>query len=162
MPAQSADTVVKFLLDEARALDDHRFDDWLGMLAPDIFYEVPIPTAGDGWPGYLLEETYDTLVTRVRRLQSPSAWSEQPPSRTRRLVTNIWVDGNAPSGGGERFDVTCNFALFSYRGDASTPVVVTGERVDSVRVVGDDPQLCRRTVSLDSMVVPLSPLSVLL
>lgn len=161
----TTDAVATFLVDEADTLDAHDFDAWLAMLAPDIFYEVPIPTVGEGWPGYLLQETYETLVARVRRLQSPSAWSEHPPSRTRRLITNLSVTsaaGDDEANGSGAIEVMSNFALYCYRDAVSTPVILTGGRTDVLRPLDGNLRLARRTVALDATVLALSPLSVLL
>jgi 3-phenylpropionate/cinnamic acid dioxygenase small subunit len=32
-----------FLIEEASALDEHRHDDWLGLLTEDFVYEMPVP-----------------------------------------------------------------------------------------------------------------------
>ncbi|WP_288144518.1 aromatic-ring-hydroxylating dioxygenase subunit beta, partial [Acinetobacter baumannii] len=38
-----------------------------------------------------IDDSYFYLKGRVRRLTSGISWSEEPPSRTRRLITNIRV-----------------------------------------------------------------------
>ncbi|MDQ1499648.1 MAG: hypothetical protein QOI86_2988 [Actinomycetota bacterium] len=87
-----------FLLDEAEALDEHRYDEWLGMLHEDIQYRMPVRVTvhradGDGFVGDMahFDESYASLELRVRRLTTTAAWAEDPPSRARRLVTNVRV-----------------------------------------------------------------------
>lgn len=84
------------LLDrEARCLDDGRFDDWLGMFAAECLYWVPASADG-GDPRHEVAVAFDDrrrLEDRVFRLSSPYAWSQQPVSRTSRLVSNVAVFG---------------------------------------------------------------------
>ena len=78
---------------EARCLDDCRFDDWLGMFAPHCLYWVPASKNG-GDPRHEVAVAFDDrrrLEDRVFRLNSPYAWSQQPVSRTSRLVSNVAV-----------------------------------------------------------------------
>ena len=93
-PAQR-DACRNLLEREARYLDDCRFDDWLGMFAPHCLYWVP--ASGDGGdPRHEVAVAFDDrrrLEDRVFRLTSPYAWSQQPVSRTSRLVSNVAVFG---------------------------------------------------------------------
>jgi 3-phenylpropionate/cinnamic acid dioxygenase small subunit len=93
-------TALQWLIDEAEALDEDRFDDWMAMLSDDISYRMPVRVTvhrrdGDGFLGEMghFDEDILSLQTRVRRLtQTDSAWSEDPPSRCRRHVTNVRVE----------------------------------------------------------------------
>jgi hypothetical protein len=40
----------------------------------------------------LYDENLETLERRIAQLETGCAWSEDPPSRTRRLITNIEVE----------------------------------------------------------------------
>jgi len=93
-PAQR-DACRNLLEREARYLDDCRFDDWLGMFAPHCLYWVPASKNG-GDPRHEVAVAFDDrrrLEDRVFRLTSPYAWSQQPVSRTSRLVSNVAVFG---------------------------------------------------------------------
>ena len=92
----------EFLYREAGLLDDRRFDDWLELLADDIHYwmpirrttqarEVDLEFTGPGGMAFF-DDNKEILTLRVRRLAIGRAWAEDPPSRTRRLITNIRVD----------------------------------------------------------------------
>lgn len=93
-PAQR-DACRALLEREARCLDDGRFDDWLGMFAAECLYWVPASADG-GDPRHEVAVAFDDrrrLEDRVFRLSSPYAWSQQPVSRTSRLVSNVAVFG---------------------------------------------------------------------
>jgi 3-phenylpropionate/cinnamic acid dioxygenase small subunit len=87
-----------FLLHEARLLDDGRFDDWLALFTPDAQYWVP--SEPDQQSPYdtvsLIYDDRRLLETRVRRLASPRIYSQEPRSRTSRIVTNVTVEESAP------------------------------------------------------------------
>src|SRR5215468_12713383 len=63
----------RFLLHEARLLDEGKFDDWLALFTPDAWYWVPSEPDQDN-PHDTVSLIYDDrrlLETRVRRLASP-------------------------------------------------------------------------------------------
>jgi 3-phenylpropionate/cinnamic acid dioxygenase small subunit len=144
---------VEFLVDEAAALDDNRFDEWLGMLHPEIDYRVPIRVtreraAGPGFSseGYHLFENHSSLTTRVDRLGTDYAWAEDPPSRTRRLLGNFRVfslEGTAD------LRVRHNLLVYRERLDDPDPQLLSGEREDDLRERDGELRLVRRLVLLD-------------
>ena len=77
-----------FLEHEARLLDEAKFDDWLALFTADAWYWVPSePDQAD--PHETVSLIYDDrrlLETRVRRLASPRMYSQEPRSRTSRMV----------------------------------------------------------------------------
>jgi len=90
----------QFLLHEARLLDDGKFDEWLALFTPEAWYWVPSePDQAD--PVETISLIYDDrrlLETRVRRLASPRMYSQEPRSRTSRMIGNVTIesaDGNA-------------------------------------------------------------------
>jgi 3-phenylpropionate/cinnamic acid dioxygenase small subunit len=89
----------QFLLHEARLLDDGKFDDWLTLFTADAWYWVPSePDQTD--PIETVSLIYDDrrlLETRVRRLASPRMYSQEPRSRTSRIITNVTVEDGSHS-----------------------------------------------------------------
>jgi benzoate/toluate 1,2-dioxygenase beta subunit len=84
----------QFLLHEARLLDDARFDDWLALFTADAWYWVPSEPNQDN-PHDTVSLIYDDrrlLETRVRRLASPRMYSQEPRSRTSRIVANVTIE----------------------------------------------------------------------
>jgi len=84
----------QFLIHEARLLDDGKFEDWLALFAPDAWYWVP-SEPGQPDPLETVSLIYDDrrlLETRVRRLASPRMYSQEPRSRTSRIVGNVTIE----------------------------------------------------------------------
>ena len=84
----------RFLLHEAQLLDDGKFDDWLALFTPDAWYWVPSEPDQDN-PHDTVSLIYDDrrlLETRVRRLASPRIYSQEPRSRTSRIVSNVSIE----------------------------------------------------------------------
>jgi len=156
----------RFLFREAELLDRRMFDDWLGLLDSAIDYRIPVRTTrlaqdGGGFSAvaHFMKEDLGTLTLRVRRLDSDYAWAENPPTRTRRLVTNVRVSEMETADGRA---VTSNFAVYCYRGDNPTPVILTGERQDVLSGPVGALRLRRRLVLLDSTVLGMESLSIFL
>src|SRR6201997_1948775 len=116
--------VEQFYYEEAELLDDGRFTDWLELLADDLDYWMPTRTnrlrrqqalavAARG-EAALYEETKESLSWRIRRFDSGMAWAEDPPSRTRHLVTNVVVH-HIDSAQGSDADLAVRLAFLVYR-----------------------------------------------
>ena len=90
----------QFLLHEARLLDEGRFGEWLALFTPDASYWVPSEPDQKS-PLDTVSLIYDDrrmLETRVRRLASPRIYSQEPRSRTSRIVTNVTIEDAADPG----------------------------------------------------------------
>jgi 3-phenylpropionate/cinnamic acid dioxygenase small subunit len=114
-PRQSPDLqhCEQFLLHEARLLDDGKFDDWLALFTPEAWYWVPSePDQAD--PVETVSLIYDDrrlLETRVRRLSSPRMYSQEPRSRTSRMIGNITIEDS----GKNACTVRSKFMMIEYR-----------------------------------------------
>jgi len=87
------DELADFVLQEARALDERRFGDWLALFAHDGIYWVPT-SAEQHSPNEALSLFYETralLAMRVARLERPDMHAQTPPSRTLHHVGAIEV-----------------------------------------------------------------------
>lgn len=83
-----------FLVHEARLLDEARFDEWLALYTTDARYWVPSEPAQQS-PRDTVSLMYDDrrlLETRIRRLASPRIYSQEPRSRTSRIVANVTIE----------------------------------------------------------------------
>ena len=87
-----------FLLHEARLLDEAKFDAWLALFTADAQYWVPSePDQKSPYDAVsLIYDDRRLLETRVRRLASPRIYSQEPRSRTSRIVTNVTLEENGP------------------------------------------------------------------
>lgn len=144
--------VQDFLVAEAELLDHRRFDDWLALWTDDATYFVPtrmsrkMPASDVSDEIGLFDDTKMSLTLRVRRLGTDVAWAEDPPSFTRRFVTNFRVQ---PEVDGE-VRVRDYLLLYRSRGDRGTHDLISGERENVLRVTEDGGfQLAARRVVVD-------------
>ncbi len=158
--------ILETLYDEAAALDERRFDDWVAMLAEDLVYTAPIRLTRNGVNKdrdvmrtmMHFDDTYESLLLRTGRL-TKSAWAEDPPSRTRRFVTNVRVgELDAP----EEYEVISY--LYVERSRLSVPEneQTSGERRDVWRNVGGVYKLARREIILDQSTLSMANLAIFL
>src|SRR5262244_3290082 len=106
----------RFLLHEARLLDEGKFDDWLALFTPDAWYWVPSEPDQDN-PHDTVSLIYDDrrlLETRIRRLASPRIYSQEPRSRTSRMIGNVTIEEH----GDQACTVRSKFQLLEYRREA--------------------------------------------
>ena len=103
----------QFLLREARLLDEARFDDWLALFTPEAWYWVPIePDQADRFETVsLINDDRRLLETRVRRLASPRMYSQEPRSRTSRIIGNVTIE----DADGDFCTVRSKFVMIEFR-----------------------------------------------
>lgn len=172
-------SVEQFLYREARLLDERRFHEWLDLFTDDIHYWMTArtnryprsskaialfdagrrnpeedPEASDEF--WLFDEDIGTLRARVARLDTGMAWAEDPPSRTRHLITNIEVASETPVG---ELTVHCNFIVYRSRGETEQDFYV-GARQDGLRRVSGAWRIARRQMVLDQNVLTSKNLSI--
>lgn len=154
------------LYDEADALDSRRFDAWLDFLTPDVTYWMPVRStraqgeetleftrSGEG--AAYFDENRKQLEARVFKIYNVDSWSENPPSRTRHVVSNVRIlEKHSPT----EVTVGCNFMLFRSRLDTDEDLWV-GRRVDRMRKVDERWKVARREIYLDQTVLRSKNLS---
>ncbi len=156
--------VVQFLYREAEVLDNRQFEEWLDMLTADIHYRAPIRVTRrrDEGPEFIpgstwIDDQRASLEARVRRLNARDPVAEDPPSRTRRFVSNIRVE---PAEG--ELSVKSNLLLYRSTGDSTHYDLFTAEREDVLRRVNGRWKLAHREVLLDQTVLGTQNISVIL
>jgi benzoate/toluate 1,2-dioxygenase subunit beta len=100
--------VERFLFQEARLMDEHRYDEWLALWDPDATYWIPC-NADDIDPTRNVSVVYDRrgqLRNRIQRLKE-TLWLREQAPRLKRLVSNILVEFESPS----EVEVSSNFIL---------------------------------------------------
>ena len=150
--------VEEFLYREAHLLDERRLDEWLALCSDDIHYWMPIrrtTTAKETdleftKPGTMayFDDDREILALRIQRLQAGRAWAEDPPSRTRHIVSNVRileVDG-------DEILVGPNFQLYRNRLESEEDLWV-GRREDLLRREAGALKLARRYIYLDQTVI---------
>src|SRR3954452_19774287 len=145
--------IEQFLYREARLLDSRRFHEWLELFTEDVRYWMtarsnryprsskaitildPARYVEDDLTREdelaLLDEDKGTLSARVARLDTGMAWAEDPPSRTRHLITNIEVE---PGDAEAELEVYSNFVVYRSRSETEQDFYV-GARRDVLRRV---------------------------
>jgi len=148
---------------EAWLLDHGCLDEWLELIAQDIHYWAPVrldrARGNDDFQRSSqmahLDEDYQGLVYRVRRIQSGATFTDEPPARVRHFISNVRLIARHD----ELHEVTSNFMVFhSHVGTRDYTLV--GSRDDKWRRNGASWKLHQRLIIFDQMTMP--GLSVLL
>lgn len=159
---------VEFLYDEASHLDRLELPAWADMLADDLVYTVPIRlnrALADQAATVVrsvkhLDETKGSILGRIARLtQTKSAWAEDPPSRQRRLVTNITVNATAKA---DEFCVCSYLLLTRNRFNSEDYQIMSAERTDLIRKTPAGMKLAKREVLLDQATLGMPNLAIFL
>jgi 3-phenylpropionate/cinnamic acid dioxygenase small subunit len=159
--------IEQFYYVEAALLDDGDFHGWLAVLADDVHYWMPtrynrtrrergLDTSRENELAFF-DDDKTSLAMRVKRIDTGMAWAEDPPSRTRHLVTNVQIRLRPVTG---EYDVTSAFLLYRTRLETDLNIFA-GRREDVLRKTGDGWQIARRKIILDQNVVLAKNLSVL-
>ena len=170
--------VEQFLYREARLLDERRFHEWLDLFTDDVRYWMT--SRANRYPKSskalaildparynendlaaedelaILDESKETLTARVARLGTGMAWAEDPPSRTRHMITNIEVE---PGSADTELTVYSNFIVYRSRGETEQDFYV-GARQDLLRRLGDNWKIASRRLLLDQNVLTAKNVSV--
>jgi len=174
MPGMNEDVtreVEQFLYREARLLDERRFHEWLELLTDDIHYWMggrsnrypksskaiaildPDRYVEDDLTKAdelaILDEDKASLTSRVARLDTGMAWAEDPPSRSRHLITNIEVE---PGDTASEVKVYSNFMVYRSRAETEQDFYV-GARRDVLRRVAGAWKIAGRKITLDQNVL---------
>lgn len=164
---QTISRVEQFYFREARLLDERCFQQWLTLVDESIVYSMPtryVPQPdpklqdteaflsvdrelerddnGGGSP--LRHDGYLETFARTFRCFKTNAWSESPPPRTRRFITNVEV---ISANDGE-YRTCSNFYMY-YSHIGADHYTYTGGRRDTLREVDGEFKLCKREVILD-------------
>ncbi len=158
--------IEQFLDHESRVLDERRYEEWYELLADDIRYFMPTRynrlrreadkefSAPD--EAAFFDEDKQSIAMRIRRLNTGMAWAEDPPSRTRHMVSNVVI---RPAANGE-YEVECYYLLYRSRLEREVEMFV-GMRHDVLRRAANPAgfQVARRTIILDQTVLMARNLS---
>jgi p-cumate 2,3-dioxygenase beta subunit len=144
----SRSEVEGFLYLEASILDDWDLDGWLELLCDDASYLVPPNEAPDADPDdtlFIIADDIHRIRSRVKRLKSPDAHAEYPPSRTRRLITNVRILESSDA----ELTATSNFSVHRFRRGGKGGVYV-GRYIHRLVREADGFRIAERRVILDA------------
>lgn len=156
-----------FYYDEADLLDEGRYVDWLEHFDQDLYYWAPTRTnrlrrqqalaiAGPEDTAFY-DETKESLAWRIRRFDSGMAWAEDPPSRTRHLITNLTAR-HGTLDGAPVVEVRTNFLVWRTRLERERDIFA-GTRTDVLRQVDGQWKIFDRRILLDINVLPSKNIS---
>ncbi len=156
--------IVEFLYDEADLLDARRYKEWLLSHTENIRYRMIYPNMEEGRsaPSYaktspLFDEDAHSLRIRVQQLSEPAlTTAENPPTVTRRFVTNIRVRASDVE---QQFQVASHVLVCRFRFTQPQPVFLSARREDVIERQGAGLRIAERTIRLDETVVQGTNLS---
>ena len=156
--------IEEFLYREADLLDERRYEDWLGLVAEDVRYWMPMrrnvkvgeaerefTRAGQdiNW----FDEGKETLTRRVKQILTGMHWAEEPVSRISHMVSNVRLLEASPTWADPvEVTVRCRFLIYRNRVETETDILV-GKREDLLRRVEGQWQIARRKIVLDQSVL---------
>jgi 3-phenylpropionate/cinnamic acid dioxygenase small subunit len=171
MHAEVIREVEQFLYREARLLDERRLHEWVELFTDDVRYWMPVSStrypatskaigALDQTPSAatapaqkeelaILDETKATLCARIARLDTGMAWAEDPPSRTRHMISNIEVEEGDTAA---ELKVYSNYLVYRTRGETQQDFYI-GRREDVLRQIDGAWKIARRKIILDQNVL---------
>ena len=158
--------IEQFLYHESRVLDERRYEEWYALLTDDIHYYMPTRynrlkreadkefSAPD--EAAFFDEDKRSIAQRIRRLNTGMAWAEDPPSRTRHMVSNVMI---RPRGNGE-YEVDCYYMLYRSRLEREVEMFV-GMRHDVIRRASNTAgfMIAARTIILNQAILMARNLS---
>jgi PAH dioxygenase small subunit len=149
---------------EAELLDVGDFDRWLGLLDENLSYRMPVTVTRESGQGTIyaddmefMSETIHSIRMRLERMKTEYAWAEDPPSRTRHLITNIRVKAY----GSSECAVTSYFCVYWSRGMSSASTLFVGFREDVLIRRSNGWRILKRDIFLDTSTVGANGITVL-
>jgi p-cumate 2,3-dioxygenase beta subunit len=143
----SREGVEDFLYEEAALLDAWKLDEWLALLTEDATYRVPSndrPEADPRGALFTIADDIARIRARVTRLKDRNAHAEFPPSRTRRLISNVRIVERNP------LRVEANFVVYRYRRNEDVRTYVGRYRF-VLKVIDGKLRIAAREAILDAM-----------
>lgn len=163
--AQKLFEIERFLLREARLLDDEKYRDWFELLDPRLRYWAPLrenrfrrdkkPEISPKFVA-LFDETKPTIDLRLQRLESGMAWAEDPPTRHVYAVSNIEAFDTDEAG---CYEVHSVFTLYRHRSERDDSTLM-GRRRDLLVEGADGFKLIGRLILLQQSTLLSKNLSV--
>lgn len=113
LAAEQMTVITQLLYKECRLLDDQRFEDWLQLFVEQCIYWIPGDVIPQNPAGEITWEIHDRrrLEDRVARLRTGTAFSQLPPTRTQRSLSNL----EAWTAADDEIRVRSNLIIHTYR-----------------------------------------------
>lgn len=94
MTMPSRDDLIDFVYEEARMLDDGRFDAWLDLWMPDGYYWIPLDynQQDEKHVTSLLHEDFFMMKLRVERFKGERTFSQKPKTRSHHVLNRPFIE----------------------------------------------------------------------
>jgi 3-phenylpropionate/cinnamic acid dioxygenase small subunit len=168
--------VEQFYYREARILDQRQYNQWLALVTEDISYRMPsrhIPQAdpkqrgqeaylsverelSQGTEPPLRDENYLILSVRVMRAFKQNSWTDNPPARTRRFISNVEV---MPSAQADSLECYSNI-MINYSRHQQDNYLFSAQRRDTLRRVDGTLKIAAREIIIDWNVITAPSLGI--
>lgn len=161
--------IEQFLYLEAAVLDDRRYTEWLDYFTDDCHYYMPTrynrtrreldrEFSRDDEVAHF-DDDKASLRVRVKRLLTGQAWAEDPPSRTRHMVSNVRIEPLSEA----ELIVRCNFHVHRARLERDVETFIGGREDTLRRFAGPGGwRIHRRVIFLDQTVLLAKNISIFL
>jgi len=136
--------VEQFIFREARLQDELCYDEWEALWTDDAIYWVPA-NSDDTDPEREMSIIFDNrarIATRIKQLHTGKRHSQNPPSRLRRIVSNVELLGEED----DDLLAGANFIVYESRERGLT--LWAGRSVYRLRREDDGLRMARKTVYL--------------
>jgi 3-phenylpropionate/cinnamic acid dioxygenase small subunit len=160
---------VHFLLNEAEILDAGDYKEWLNCLTDDVIYQIPVRVTRErnaatsfSNTAWHMNEDRASLEMRIARTYTEYNWSEDPASRTRHFLTNFRLAEASSEGENTEVKLKSNLLLYRSKFDQTSYHLISAERQDTLRKIGDEWKICRRLVLLDHTTMGFGGLAIFL
>lgn len=148
----------QFLYREARLADEHEYEAWEALWTDDGLYWVP--AGGDDIDPQqhvsIIHDNRNRISTRIKQLKTGKRHAQTPPSRLRRVVSNVEI----LAADGDETTVGANFVLVESR--ERKKVVWAGRVTYRLRTVDGEIRMAYKKVALVDNARTLPTLSFLI
>lgn len=139
--------VEQFLYREGRYADEADYDAWEALWTDDALYWVPASTADPLHQMSIIYDNRSRISTRLKQARTGRRYAQAPPSRLRRLISNIEFLGMRDTlENGPDLEVEANFVVMEARPRGTH--LWGGRTTYRVRRVGDELRLSYKKVVL--------------
>jgi 3-phenylpropionate/cinnamic acid dioxygenase small subunit len=148
--------VAAFIYYKSRLAEEARYSEWEALWTDDALYWIPMGEGQD--PETTVSYVYDNrgrIKRRVAQLNTGARHSQVPPSKMRRIISNLEQIGSDE----RSVTVTSNFVLYEYRVEMAT---WAGRYIHRIETGPERLRLIEKTVHLVNAGGPVKTLAFLI
>jgi benzoate/toluate 1,2-dioxygenase beta subunit len=148
----------RFVLHEARLLDDRRFRDWMALFTEDGTYWVPAVHGQESPFNHvsLFYDDLDLMNTRINRLEHPRIHIQSPASHCVHLINNVIVE-RADETKGE-YVISSVVVMFESHGEEQR--IFAGRQTHTLRQQDGTLRIVQKRVDLTNCEASFAPIAI--